>query len=404
MSRFYRILLVVSLVCFATVGCKPAAVATPTPAPPTELPIGVYLPFSGGGSFQAEIAWKGLQVANKLRPTVAGMTVKLITCDERSDKAEGIACMSRLIEFEKVTAVIGTIFSSICIAAGEVSEKAGVVAISPTSTSPLSTQGRTYYFRACHVAADEAGAAGDYAVDILKANRAAVLYNLANDADVQKGLLFCQKWVGRGKNKADCQELTFRTGDQDFTSQLTVIKDFKPDMVFYSGEPGESVLAMQQAKSLGFNVPWVGDNSWGTPDFIKAGGAAVEGAVAPTFYHPDMSNTPENKAFAAAYLKEFNETASGTAGVAADCYGMIVEAIARAAAKGVDVAGAAAGKPEALKALREAIQTEVAAYKDYPGVAGPITMPASHNPPKGVVLLKVENGAFTYIATVTPKW
>ena len=49
-----------------------------------------------------------------------------------------------------------------------------------------------------------------------------------------------------------------------------------------------------------------------------------------------------------------------------------------------------------------AIRDEIAKTKDFPGVAGNITLDDKRNPVKPAVVLKIEGGKFKYVATVAP--
>lgn len=48
---------------------------------------------------------------------------------------------------------------------------------------------------------------------------------------------------------------SYNTGDQDFTAQLTNVKNKNPDVIFAPGNYGESALLIRQARDLGIDVP-----------------------------------------------------------------------------------------------------------------------------------------------------
>jgi branched-chain amino acid transport system substrate-binding protein len=57
----------------------------------------------------------------------------------------------------------------------------------------------------------------------------------------------------------------------------------------------------------------------------------------------------------------------------------------------------AAGAPEGPRVARALAET-----KNFPGVSGTLTMGPDHNPIKGVVVIKVEQGKFAYQTTINP--
>ena len=108
-----------------------------------DIKIGLYLPMTGPAAAMGQMVWEGVQVAHQLQPQVLGQPVKLVLVDTRSDRIEAANAVSRLIEKDKVAAIIGEVISSDTLAGVPIAERAGVPNISPTATSPLVTQNRS---------------------------------------------------------------------------------------------------------------------------------------------------------------------------------------------------------------------------------------------------------------------
>ena len=96
-----------------------------------------------------QMVWEGVQVAHQMQPQILGQPVELVLVDTRSDRIEAANAVSRLIEKDKVAAIIGEVISSDTLAGVPIAERAGIPNISPTATNPLVTQGRKFAFRAC---------------------------------------------------------------------------------------------------------------------------------------------------------------------------------------------------------------------------------------------------------------
>ena len=107
-----------------------------------EIKIGLYLPMTGSAAAMGQMVWEGVQVAHQLQPQVLGQPVKLVLLDTRSDRIEAANAVSRLIEKDKVAAIIGEVISSDTLAGVPIAERAGIPNLSPTATSPLVTQNR----------------------------------------------------------------------------------------------------------------------------------------------------------------------------------------------------------------------------------------------------------------------
>ena len=115
------------------------------------IKIGAWLPMTGAVAAYGQDAWSGLQIAKEMKPTVLGKTVELVLVDTKSDKIEAANAISRLIEKEKVVAVIGEMISGDTMAGGPIAERAKIPVVSPTATNPLVTQDKKYVFRVCFI-------------------------------------------------------------------------------------------------------------------------------------------------------------------------------------------------------------------------------------------------------------
>ena len=143
--------------------------------------IGVFLPLTGQMAYGGQLELDGVKMAHKELPSVLGKKIELFVVDNKSDKVESANAVKRLIEKEKVVAIIGTYGSSLAMAGGEVAEKAGIPVMGTSCTNPLVTQGKKFYFRACFIDPFQGAGAATYAVETLKMKKAALIVDVAND-------------------------------------------------------------------------------------------------------------------------------------------------------------------------------------------------------------------------------
>ena len=80
-------------------GQAPAADAAP-------IKIGVYLPLTGQNAFGGQLELEGVRLAHKEMPTVLGRPVDLVVVDNKSDKVEAANAVKRLVERDKVVALL----------------------------------------------------------------------------------------------------------------------------------------------------------------------------------------------------------------------------------------------------------------------------------------------------------
>lgn len=360
-----------------------AVVASPTPAAEEPLKIGLYLPMTGAAAAMGQMVWEGVQTAHKLQPQILGREVQLNLVDTRSDRIEAANAVSRLIEKEQVSAIIGEVISSDTLAGAPIAERARIPNISPTATNPLVTQGRQYAFRACFVDDLQGQVAARFAFEHLKARRAAVLIDQAQDYCVGLGNFFMQEFKRLGGEVAAVSYL--QTGDQDFTAQLSSFKAKQPDLLYAPNYYAEDALLAKQMQTLGMKIPILTGDGAQVPELLSIGGAAVEGMYFTAHFHRQGIATDRGKKFIQAYEAAYKKDLDAFAALGGECYFLLAQAMAQAkGTDGVTVAQA------------------LATTRDFPGITGSLSMGPDHNPVKGVVIIKVENGKFAYQTTITP--
>jgi branched-chain amino acid transport system substrate-binding protein len=347
------------------------------------IKIGLYLPMTGPAAAMGQMVWEGVQVAHRLEPQVLGQPVELALVDTRSDRIEAANAVSRLIEKDRVAAIIGEVISSDTLAGVPIAERAGIPNISPTATNPLVTQNRGYAFRACFVDSLQGLIAARFAWENLKARRVAVLIDQAQDYCVGLAKFFRQEFQRRGGKIVATSYM--QTGDQDFTAQISALKGAHPDLIYTPNYYAEDALLAKQLQDLGVKTPILTGDGAQVPELISIGGPAVDGMYFTAHFHRQGATTELGRKFMQAYEAAYKKPLDAFAALGGDSYFLLTAAMARAqSTNGAQVARA------------------LAATKDFPGVTGAITMGENHNPVKGVTIIKVEQGQFAYQTMINP--
>lgn len=350
------------------------------------IKIGVFEPVTGANAGGGALEVEGVKLANKLYPEVLGKKVELVIADNKSDKVEAASAAARLIEKEKVVAIIGSWGSSLSMAAGDIVKNAKVPAVGASCTNPLVTLNNDYYFRVCFIDPFQGTVMANYAFSKLGAKKAAIIQEVSNDYSVGLAKFFVDAFKElTGDDNCIVATSNYNTGDQDFTAQLTNIKAANPEVIFAPGNFTESALLISQAKQLGINVPIIGGDTWETPEFIDIGKQAVEGAVFSTFFATEKPITKESEVFLEEYRKEYNKEPAAVTALGYDAYILILDAIKKA------------NSTDPI-----AIRDEIAKTKDFMGAAGVITLDENGDAVKDAVIKVVKDGKFTYMDTVKP--
>ena len=379
------LLLVLSfvLVIGSLAGCTKAAPA----AADDVIKIGVFEPMTGANAAGGEMTVEGIELANEKIGEVLGKKVELVILDNKSDKVEAANAASRLIEKDKVVAIIGSYGSSLSMAAGDIVKNAKVPAVGCSPTNPLVTLNNDYYFRVCFIDPFQGSVMANYAFNQLGAKKAAIIQDVQNDYSVGLSKYFVDAFTAMTGDAASIVATTsYNAGDQDFSAQLTNVKSLNPDVIFAPGNYGESALLIKQARDLGITVPILGGDTWEAPEFISIGGEAVEGAVYSTHFTAESPVTEVSKTFLADYKAKYNKDANAFAALGYDAYMVIIDAITRA-----------------NSADSVAIRDAIAATEGFVGATGNITLDENGDAVKSAVINKVEGGKFVYLTTVEPK-
>ena len=351
-----------------------------------QIKIGVYLPLTGQNAFGGQLELDGVNLAFKEMPEVLGQKIELVVMDNKSDKMEAANAVKRLIDRDKVVAIIGTYGSSLAMAGGEVAEVAKIPVVGTSCTNPLVTQGKAYYFRACFIDPYQGAGAATYAVNSLNAKKAALLIDVSNDYAVGLGTFFKRSFAKLGGEIVT--EMKYNSGDQDFTAQLTEINSKAPDVLFIPAYFAEGGIIMKQARELGATFRIMGGDAMDNPETVSIAGAASEGFIHTSFpYDPGMPDMNDQaKAFTAAWKAAYpDKEPNVNAALGYATYVMIIDAIKR---------GNSADPAEITKAL--------SATADLDTPLGKLTLDQDHNPQMPVGIIEIKDGKRVYVGEVQP--
>jgi branched-chain amino acid transport system substrate-binding protein len=356
------------------------------PTKAQDIVVGHYGAMTGGTATFGISTDEGIRLAlDKINADggVLGKQVRLVTEDTQGKPEEAVTAVQKLINQDKVVAVLGEVASSNSLAAAPVCQRARVPMLTPASTNPKVTQVGNYIFRSCFIDPFQGAAMANFAMNDLKAKRFAVLYDVkqAYSNGLREFFIDTVKKAG-GEIVAD---ESYSTDDIDFKAQLTKIRDTKPDAVYVPGYYTEIGLICRQAKELGLNAPLMGGDGWDSEQTFKIGGDAVNGNYFTNHYSPEEER-PAVKQFVDAYKAKYNgKMPDAMAILGYDAMNLMAAAITKAGStKGKDV--------------RDAL----ADTKDFPGASGTITIDKERNAQKPIVVLKIENGATKFMTSVQP--
>ena len=265
MKRIVAMLAIALVLAVALVGffgCGPAA--------PKVVKVAILAPLSGPVPTFGVSTRDGALLAIEEWNAKGGVLEKKIEAiveDSQCTPDPAVNAANKVIDQDKVKYIIGEVCSKASIPVSEIANAKKVIQISPTSTNPAVTvdaSGKTkpYIFRACFIDPFQGTVGAKFAIENLKAKKAFIMLDQAND--YVKGLaeFFEQSFVSRAGTIVGKESYT--ANDTDFSAILAKVRTASPDVVYLPDYYNIVNLATKQAKEKGFRCP-----SWavmaGTP-------------------------------------------------------------------------------------------------------------------------------------------
>jgi len=267
-----------------------------------EIKIGVAGPFSGPNATYGAQYWKGAsQAAEDINAAggINGEKIVLVQGDDACEPKQAVSVANRLVDQDKVMAVVGHFCSSSTMPASEVYDEAGVLAITPGSTNPQITErGMKTMFRMCGRDDQQGAIAADYIIDKLKAKKVAIIH----DKDTYgQGLADATK---ASLEKRGVKEVLYEglsRGEKDFNALVTKIGALKPDVVYFGGCHPEAGPLVRQMREQGVNAAFFSGDCIVTEEMVTAaGGPQYTKGVYMTF-----GNDPRTIADGKAVIEKF---------------------------------------------------------------------------------------------------
>ncbi|MDR1788176.1 MAG: ABC transporter substrate-binding protein [Treponema sp.] len=361
------------------------------------IKIGFNIPLTGdspkigeGAKYAAELIRKDVEAAGGLEVGGVKYALEFIYVDNELKPESAVSAAYRLIEQDKVLAVIGPEGSGRANPAGGVNNELKTPMISPWATNPTVTLDRPYVFRACILDPVQATSAAAFlSKQFPDVAKVAVMYNI--DDDYSKGLaeFFREVWIGKKGLDSVAAFESFGQKDQDFSTQLTRIVASEAQMLYLPAYYNHVGLIVSQIKDLGWgDKPIFGSDSWGSADLWEASKGLVAGCYFTTHYAA-AGATGATKDFIDAYNAAYGYVPDDVAALSFDATKIILKAVQDAGISGD------------LKKDRDAIRAAIVAIKDFPGITGSITFNENGDPYKPAVVVRVnEAGEFEFVESL----
>lgn len=322
----------------------------------------------------------GAILATELRNAAGGINgrpVELVIRDDDQKQEIAYQAVKEMIDI-RAAAIIGPLTSNMSMATIPLANDAGIVMISPTTTTNDLTGKDDYFFRVLSPTATYASASARFHRNVLKHSKVAVIYDLKNSSYSESWLNDFRRVFEQDGGRVTLA-LPFRSEtDSNFSSMARRLVEDRPDGILIIANSVDVALLCQHIRSFAPAVP-ISTSDWsGTEQLIELGGKAVEG-VTFTQYIDRFGIQPGYVAFRHNFLKRFRRE-PGFAGVTTyDAANVLFDALSRK-------------KPE------ENLKDTILSIRTFEGLQDPIVFNDNGEAERKVFMSIIRNGQFVSLS------
>lgn len=347
--------------------------------------IGGIFAVTGRASFLGDPEKKSMEMAIdaiNAKGGIDGHLLKAVIYDTEGDPTKAVMAVSKLINKDRVIAIIGPSTTPTSLAVIPSVEKAKIPLISCAAGVAITQPVKPWVFKTAQ--SDVLAVSAVYQYMQKQGIKKIGLLTVSN-AFGESGEQQLQKQAANYGIKV-VQAESFGGKDTDMTAQLAKIRKADPDaIVCWGTNPGPAVVA-KNVRQLGLNIPLYQSHGVASPKFIELAGEAAEGVYLPTGKLLVADLLPENdpqKQALMSYIDKFETkykaSVSGFGGYAYDATRMLAKALK----------GSNGDKKKIRKALEE--------IKGHIGVSGIFNFTKEeHNGlgPDAFVMVRIKNGTW----------
>ncbi len=313
---------------------------------------------------------------------VAGRSLKLLVRDDQGTP-EGAQAADRELIDAGIVAIIGHMTSAQSMAALPVIEEAGVVFLSPTTSTTELSGLDDHFFRVTATNAQEAHLLARHTYQRRSLSCVAVIYDDDNAAFSQT------LWAGFARayqalgGQVSNEIRFFSSKEPDFAPLVAQLRASDPQGLFIIASALDTALIVQQVRLGGWQVPLFAGGWAHTEILLQNGGRAVEG-IEFVIAHDTNNQSPAFLDFQTRYQARFGRAPTFASAFAYEAVMVLAAALEK-------THGQAKGLPQALLKTR-----------DFEGLTGVISMDEYGDVVRTQFLSAVQDGQFVTLDRLEP--
>jgi len=348
--------------------------------------IGAVFPMTGNIATYGQESINGMKLAlQKInKEMIKNKKINLIIEDNKGEPLDSANAVRKLISVDNVVAILGSVASSNTLAGAPIAQDSKVPMLTPASTNEAVTKQGDFISRTCFTDAFQGVVMAKFAFETLQKKKAAIIVDMSSDYSKGLSKVFKKKFKELGGTIIKT-EFSYQQKDTDFRSLLRKVKRKKPDVIFLPGYYTEVGLILNQARSMGIDLPFLGGDGWDSPKLQElAGEEGIKNNYISSHFSPDDTD-PLVKKFVDDYKNVYGQKPGAMAALGYDSLLVLADAISKA--KGLD-----------SKSIKLAINST----KGFKGVTGTISLDKNRDARKSAVVLETTKDGNIFKQKVNP--
>jgi len=257
-----------------------------------EVKIGAILPLTGDYAMYGKYDLEGIELAIETainEGIISKGKIKLFVEDGQTDPAKGTAAFLKLVNANKVSAVIA-VTSGVILAIKPIANQKNVVLINASAVSTEIEDADDYCFSVIPSAEVEGSYLAEFAFKKLNKRNAGILYR--NDkSGISFKNIFARSFAKLGgKIVYDEPHLPDERDFRTYIAKISAVKEM--DVLFMASFGPEVALYLRQAKELGVSKQVLSYTPFYSPKVLEIGGTAVNGVFFTVPNFDPNSNEP----------------------------------------------------------------------------------------------------------------
>ena len=252
--------------------------------------IAVVVPIGSNLDVAQEMLRGVAQAQDEFNQQHGKLQIQIVNDENNPDLARQIA--QTLVKDDSVLAVVGSNASNASLAGAKVYQKAGMVMVTPTSTSDKLSNFGDYIYRAAPTNKEMADTLAEYVVNTAKRKNVAICADSQADDNITFKDAFIPTLLAKGGNYIDTQ-CDFAAPDFNAENSVTNLISSGAEAVLLAPHIDKLNRPIELAQANQWKMMLIGSFSLNTTKITKIGQGDLNGVVLPVPFHEQQDTASD---------------------------------------------------------------------------------------------------------------